>query len=349
MKIKDLTNYLESIAPSMYQESYDNSGLIVGNPNADIKGVMLCLDSTEAVVDEAIEKGCNVVVAHHPIVFKGLKRITGRNYIERTIIKAIKNDIAIYAIHTNLDNIHTGVNAKICEKLGLKNTRILAPKSTLKKLTALASVHEIDTLKNALFEAGAGAYDVQKNVSFTSIGAATMRDESGAMAQIEVTFDAAYEGAIVRALHEVHASNSPVYQIINIENRHSNIGSGMIGELPEAIAPTMFLEQLKQTMKAGCVRYTELPKRKIRTVAVCGGSGGFLLNHAVRAGADIFVTADYKYHEFFDADGRIVIADIGHYESEQFTIELFNELITQKFSTFAVHLTKVNTNPVKYF
>ena len=349
MKIKDLTNYLESIAPSMYQESYDNSGLIVGNPNEEIKGVMLCLDSTEAVIDEAIEKNCNVLVAHHPIVFKGLKRITGRNYVERTIIKAIKNDVAIYAIHTNLDNVHTGVNAKICEKLGLKNTRILSPKSTLKKLTALASVHEIDALKNALFEAGAGAYDVQQNVSFTSIGAATMNIESGAMAQIEVTFDVAYESAIIRALHEAHSSDSPVYQIINIENSHVNVGSGMIGELPKAIAPTMFLKQLKETMKAGCVRYTELPKRKIKTVAVCGGSGGFLLNHAIRAGADIFVTADYKYHEFFDADGRIVIADIGHYESEQFTIELFNELITQKFSTFAVYLTTVNTNPVKYF
>jgi len=349
MKIKDLTNYLESIAPSMYQESYDNSGLIVGNPNDIIKGVMLCLDSTEAVIDEAIEKGCNVIVAHHPIVFKGLKRITGRNYVERTIIKAIKNDVAIYAIHTNLDNVHTGVNAKICEKLGLENRRILLPKSTLKKLTVLASVHEIDALKNALFEAGAGAYDVQKNVSFTSIGAVTMNESSGAMAQIEVTFDAAFEGAIVRALHEAHASNSPVYQIISIENHQTNVGSGMIGELPKAIAPTMFLEQLKQVMKVGCIRYTELPKKKIKTVAVCGGSGGFLLNHAVRAGADIFVTADYKYHEFFDADGRIVIADIGHYESEQFTIELFNELITQKFSTFAVYLTKVNTNPVKYF
>ena len=349
MKIRDLTNYLESIAPSMYQESYDNSGLIVGNPNDDIKGVMLCLDSTEAVVDEAIEKGCNVVVAHHPIVFKGLKRITGRNYVERTIIKAIKNDVAIYAIHTNLDNIYNGVNAKICEKLGLQNTRILSPKSTLKKLTALVSVQEIDTFKNALFEAGAGAFDFRRNISFTSVGAATINKESGAMTQIELTFDAAYEGAIVRALHEAHSSNSPVYQIISIENRHSQVGSGMIGELPEAIAPTAFLKQLKEAMKAGCVRYTELPKRKIKTVAVCGGSGGFLLNHAVRAGADIFVTADYKYHEFFDADGRIVIADIGHYESEQFTIELFNELITQKFSTFAVYLTKVNTNPIKYF
>jgi len=349
MKIKDLTNYLESIAPSMYQESYDNSGLIVGNANADIKGVMLCLDSTEAVLDEAIEKGCNVVVAHHPIVFKGLKRITGRSYVERVIIKAIKNDVAIYAIHTNLDNVHTGVNAKICEKLGLEDCRILSPKATLKKLTTYSHVNAADVIRNALFAAGAGIYNDVEQTSFTAVGIGTQNGAMGAQSRIEVTFSEAFEGAVVKALYEAHPSGKPVYEVMRIENRQSQIGSGMIGELPKAIAPKVFLAQLKSTMKADGIRYTKLFSKKIKTVAVCGGSGGFLLKDAIRARADIFITADYKYHEFFDADGRIIIADIGHYESEQFTIELFNELITQKFSTFAVYLTKVNTNPISYY
>ncbi len=349
MKVKQLTQYLESIAPPVYQEGYDNSGLITGNPNANIKGVLLCLDATEAVLDEAIKKGCNVVVAHHPIVFKGLKRITGRNYVERVIIKAIKNDLSIYAAHTNLDNVHTGVNAKICEKLGLKNTRILAPKSTLKKLTTYVSVQETDAVRGALFKVGAGAYNDVQQASFTTLGVGTRNGAGDALSRVDVVFEQALEGQMIRALQEVSSEENPLYEIISIENKHHQIGSGMIGTLPRAMLETTFLERLKTRMKTGCIRHTELLNKNVKTVAVCGGSGGFLLPHAVRQGADFFVTADYKYHEFFDADSNIVIADIGHYESEQFTIDLFNELITQKFSTFAVYLTKVNTNPVRYF
>ncbi len=348
MKIQQLTNYLESIAPPMYQESYDNAGLITGNPQAKITGVLLCLDSTEAVLDEAIKKKCNLVIAHHPIVFKGLKRFTGRNYVERVIIKAIKNDIAIYAAHTNLDNVHNGVNAKICEKLGLKDPRILAPKTTLKKLHTYVPINAVEMVRQAIFKAGGGNHNAFNNMSFSTLGVGTLDKAMGAQSKIEIIFEEAMEHQVVRALQQAYPADDVPYEIIKIENRHAQIGSGMIGILPRSTTETAFLNRLKTTMKAGCVRHTALRDKRVKTVAVCGGSGGFLLPDAIRQKADVFVTADYKYHEFFDADGRIIIADIGHYESEQFTIELFNEFITQKFSTFAVYLTKINTNPVFY-
>ncbi len=332
----------------MYQESYDNAGLITGNSQSKITGVLLCLDSTEAVLDEAIKKKCNLVIAHHPIVFRGLKRFTGRNYVERVIIKAIKNDIAIYAAHTNLDNVHNGVNAKICEKLGLKDTRILSPKPTLKKLQTYAPVQVVEAIRASIFNVDGGTYSQFENMSFTTLGVGTINGQSGAQSKIELVFDEANERQILQALHDAYPSEDVPYDILKVENKQANIGSGMIGTLPRAETEAAFLKKLKNTMKAGCVRHTALLKKSVKTVAVCGGSGGFLLPQAIRQGADIFVTADYKYHDFFDADGRIVIADIGHYESEQFTIELFNEFLTQKFNTFAVYLTKVNTNPVNY-
>jgi dinuclear metal center YbgI/SA1388 family protein len=262
MQIKSILNHLESIAPPRLQESYDNAGLITGDPNWTCNGVLFCLDSTEAIVEEAISLGCNLIVAHHPIVFKGLRRFNGKNYVERTIIKAIKNDVAIYAIHTNLDNVYQhGVNAKIAEKLGLQNTSILAQKL---------------------------------------------------------------------------GENNP------------EIGAGVIGEFKNPMNETNFLQFVKTTMGAGVVRYTQPLGRDIKKVAVCGGTGSFLLQDAIRAGADAFVTADFKYHEFFDADGHLLIADIGHFESEQFTIELLFSLVSEKFPNFALHSTKRLTNPVNY-
>ncbi len=261
MTIRDITQVLEAIAPPYLQESYDNSGLIVGDPEAPLTGVLFCLDSTEDVVAEAVSKGCNLVVAHHPIVFRGLKRLNGANYIERTVIKSIRHHVAIYAIHTNLDNVHRqGVNEKIAEKIGLLDTRILAPKPGM---------------------------------------------EPG-------------------------------------------IGAGLIGKLPAPTDEMSFLRHLKSVMKTDCIRHTALRGRAVSSVAICGGAGSFLLPDALRAGADILVTADFKYHEFFDAEGRLVIADIGHYESEQFTIELLYGIIREKFPTFALHLTNLNTNPVHY-
>ncbi len=344
MKIKKVISYLESIAPSSYQESYDNAGLIVGYPDQEITGVLLCLDSTEAVLDEAIEKGCNLIIAHHPIVFRGLKRFNGRSYVERVVMKAIKHDLAIYASHTNLDNVKHGVNAKICEKLGLKNTRILAPKAFYKRLFTFLPVDAVEKVRKALLEADSNA---QLKV-YAAVGAESQGEHARAKMKLEVRYPLASEGKLLGILKAMHPDASPVIDIIASETKHPEIGSGMIGELAKPMDAEKFLAKLKKTMKAGCVRHTELLGKQVKKVAVCGGSGGFLLRQAFRNQADVFVTADYKYHEFFDADGKIVIADIGHYESEQFTIELFNDLLTKNFSTFAVHLTEINTNPVNY-
>jgi dinuclear metal center YbgI/SA1388 family protein len=349
MKIKNLISFLETIAPPVYQESYDNAGLIVGDADAEISGVLLCLDSTEEVLEEAKELGCNLVIAHHPIVFKGLKRFNGNHYVERVVINAIKNDIAIYAIHTNLDNVYyQGVNAMIAGKLGLTNTKILAPKKGLKKLIAYVHPNYSEAVRNAIFSTGAGAVNGLRDHSHSSVGVTHEEGSSTAEVKLEILFPMDLQREVINALLKHYPVENPVYEILTIENDNEEIGSGMIGELEEPLAETVFLRELKRTMKAGVVRHTKLRNRKVRKVAVCGGSGGFLLNHAIRQKADVFVTADYKYHEFFDADGKIVIADIGHYESEQFTINLLHEIISEKFSIFAAHCTKVNTNPVKY-
>ncbi len=348
MKIQDLTKFLEEIAPSSYQESYDNAGLIVGDPNEEVKAALLCLDSTEAVVDEAIEKGCNLIIAHHPIVFKGLKRFNGRSYVERVVMKAIKNDIAIYAIHTNLDNVyHQGVNAKISEKIGLINTRILAPKANLKKLFTFVPTDRSEAIRAALFEAGAGKINGHQHLSYATVGVGSQNGSGGAQVKLEVSYAAPFERAITNALQE-QLGEAAFYDIVKIENKNHEVGSGMIGELSTAMKAKDFLQHLKQSMELDCIKYTDLCHPIIKRVALCGGSGGFLLSHAKRQRADIFITADYKYHEFFDADGQIIIADIGHFESERFTIDLLHEILTKKFRNFAAHCTEVRTNPVHY-
>ncbi len=349
MSIKEVIQYLESIAPPQYQESYDNAGLIVGNANWEITGALVCLDSTEEIVEEAIEKGCNLIVAHHPIVFKGLKRFNGKNYIERTVIKAIKADIAIYAIHTNLDNMyHNGVNAMIAKRLGLKKTSLLAPKSLLKKLFVFVPVKYIEKVRSNLFEVGAGHTDA-KNVSYTGIGAGTKNVIGEAVAKLELSFPSNIQHKITFLLDNKLSKCINSYDIMGIENNLATVGSGMIGKLPTAMTNLQFLSFLKEKMNATCIKHTELLGKKIKKVAVCGGSGGFLLSHAIRQQADIFITADYKYHEFFDADKQIIIADIGHYESEQFTNELLYGVLKQKFRNFATQITEHNTNPVQYF
>ena len=350
MKIRKLINFLEKIAPPSYQESYDNSGLIVGNANEKITGVLICLDSTEEVINEAIEKKCNLIVAHHPIVFRGIKKLTGKNYVERVIIKAIQYNIAIYAIHTNLDNMyHNGVNAKIAKKLTLINTRILSPKQKVKKLFTFVPISHSDKVRKALFKAGAGSVSNTKQLSYATVGMGTGEKIGQAEVKIEVLFPSALQNKIVRSLLVAHPYKTVPYDIVAIENTNLEVGSGMIGTLKKPIPEKAFLRHLKKRMKTNCIRHTQILGKPIRKVALCGGAGGFLLKSAIAQGADIFITADYKYHEFFDADGKIIIADIGHFESEQFTIKLLYKLIKNKFSTFAAHCTKVNTNPVRYF
>ena len=349
MQIRDVIQYLEQVAPPVYQAGYDNAGLITGDANAKVTGVLCSLDSTEAIVAEAVEKGCNLIVAHHPIVFKGLKRLTGRNYVERVIIQAIKHDIAIYAIHTNLDSVYyKGVNTRIAEHLGLENTRILAPSAVMKKLSVYVPPAHSDAVRQALFAAGAGTLNKEEGLSFASLGVGTQAGNTGAEVKIEVFYAVGQEYAVLNALKESVQGQPLPYEVSAIENKSALVGSGMVGTLAKPMETKAFLKHLKKVMKAGVVRHTELVKDAIQTVAVCGGSGGFLLNAAKGNKADVFITADYKYHEFFDADGQIIIADIGHYESEQYTIELLQEIISEKFSNFAAYCTEVATNPVHY-
>ncbi|WP_428662207.1 Nif3-like dinuclear metal center hexameric protein [Runella sp.] len=361
--VKDITHYLEQIAPLSYQESYDNAGLIVGNPQNEVTGVLVTLDSTEAVVDEAIAKGCNLIVAHHPIVFKGLKKLNGKNYVERTVIKAIKNDIAVYAIHTNLDHVMGGVNSMIAERLHLQNVRILSPKSdTLLKLVSFVPTEATQKVLDALYEAGVGAIGNYDHCSFRVNGTGTFRpneaaqphigsaykDEEVTEDRIEVIFPAYMEGKVLSTLKQAHPYEEVAYYCSTLRNQHQEVGAGTVGELPEPMTNDDFLTYLKEKMDLNVIRHTAFIGDSIRKVAVCGGAGGFLLNNAVQAKADVFVTADYKYHEFFDADGRILICDIGHYESEVYTKELLQRYLSKKFVNFATILSETNTNPVFY-
>lgn len=363
MKLSQLTAYLETIAPPAYQEDYDNSGLIVGHPDQDIQQVLISLDCIEAVVDEAIATNCQVIVSHHPIVFKGLKRFNGKTYVERVVEKAIRHNIALYAIHTNLDSVLTGVNAKICEIIGLDNTRILLPKQgLLKKLVTYVPTNHADQVRNALFHAGAGNIGNYSECSFNAQGSGTFKGNEGSdpyvgqpgqrhtepETRVETIYPANLESKILMALMLAHPYEEVAYDLYAITNQHQQVGSGMVGELDQAMNGAEFLYHLKEKMQANVIRHTAFTGKKIKTVAVCGGSGGFLLKHAIGVGADIFITADYKYHEFFDADGKIIIADIGHFESEQFTQQLLHDMIKKRFADLPLRLTSVNTNPVRY-
>ncbi|HEX6224708.1 MAG TPA: Nif3-like dinuclear metal center hexameric protein [Chryseolinea sp.] len=363
IKIKDVTRYLEGWAPVSYQESYDNAGLLTGDPDSEVRGILVTLDCTEAVVEESLLSGCNLIVAHHPIIFKGLKRLTGATYVERTIIKAIKHDVAIYAIHTNLDNVNTGVNKKICEKIGLKNTRILVPKTdTLSKLLTFIPKANASEVTAALYAAGAGQIGNYRNCSFQVDGVGTFMPMEGSdphigehlkqtyvdETRVEAIFPNHLKKVILEALWKAHPYEEVAYYILPLLNENQEVGSGMIGELEQAMEPLEFLKSLKDKMNLNVVRYTKVPSKKVQKIAVCGGSGSFLLPKAIQSGADLFITADFKYHEFFDADGRITIADIGHYESEVFTKELLVDVLMKKFHTFAINFSKTATNPISY-
>lgn len=362
--IKDVTHYLESLAPKAYQESYDNSGLIVGNPSAEVTGILVTLDCLETIVEEAITNRCNLIVAHHPILFKGLKKLTSQNYVERTIIKAIKNDIGIYAIHTNLDNIDWGVNKKIADIIGLKNTRVLAPKSnTLLKLTTFVPTKKKEKVIEALHAAGAGNIGNYSNCSFQVMGEGTFlpneksnpaigkkgKLERVEETRIEMILPEPMKNSVLGALLQSHPYEEVAYYLSRLENENQQVGAGMVGDLEIPLEPMEFLNGLKAKMNAKCIRHTQLTDRKIKRVAVCGGAGSFLLPQAIAAGADVFVSADFKYHEFFDADHKIIVADIGHYETEQFTKQLLTEVLSKNFTTFATTFSKSNTNPISYF
>jgi dinuclear metal center YbgI/SA1388 family protein len=349
--VLDVVQHLEQIAPPVYQEGYDNAGLIVGDRGAEVRGILTCLDSTEPVVAEAIRKGCNLIVAHHPIVFKGLKSLTGRNYVERTILEAIRNDIAIYAIHTNLDNVLSrGVNERIGQQLGIANRRILAPKKVLLKVITTVPYTHVAEVHSAMVEAGAQHVSVIEQMSLDNGAPPSGQEENlhGRLVRLEAMVTHGVQGPVIQALGKYHPFEEVPYHTVSLESTYAEIGSGMLGELPEPMAEEAFLDIVKERMQAGCIRHTALRQKKVERVAWCGGAGRFLLPAAKAAGADVFVTSDYKYHEFFDADSQIVIADIGHFESEQYTIQLLQEILSEKFSIFATYSTEVRTNPVFY-
>jgi dinuclear metal center YbgI/SA1388 family protein len=363
MIIQEVIDLIEDFAPTKYAEDFDNVGLLVGDSSARVTGALITLDTLEATVEEAIAKNCNLIISFHPIIFSGLKKLTGKDYVERTVLKAIKNDVAIYAIHTALDNQHKGVNDMICEKVGLKNRRILIPrKDSIKKLTTFVPVKNAEDVRQALFTAGAGSIGNYDNCSFNISGKGSFKGnenskpvigEKGKLhfeeeVQIGVTYASHLESGILKNLFNSHPYEEVAYEIHSLENSNQHLGMGMIGELETEIDEKSFLDELKKTFGSGCIRHSKLLNKPIKKIAVLGGSGAFAINNARAAGADIFITADLKYHDFYKAEEKLVLADIGHYESEQFTKNLLYSFLSKKISSFALILADTNTNPIHY-
>jgi dinuclear metal center YbgI/SA1388 family protein len=364
MHISEIIGHFELLAPPAYQEQYDNAGLLTGSSGWECTGVLVTLDATEEVVLEAVARGCNLVVAHHPIIFRGLKKITGRNYVERAVIAAIRNDIAIYAIHTNLDNMMAkGVNGRIADKLGLVGRQVLQPReSTLMKLYCLVPVEHLEKVRSAVFAAGAGHIGGYSECSYSGEGLGTFKGGDGAQpfvgkvgvrhtepeARLEVILPVHRSRAVVEAMKAAHPYEEVAYDLVPLANLTDGIGAGLVGELEEAVEEEVFLERLCGVFGVPVVRHTPLTGRPVKKVALCGGAGSGLISNALSAGANFYITSDVKYHEFFDANGRLVIADVGHFESEQFTVDLLVDVLQGKFSNFAVRKSDTRTNPVHY-
>lgn len=363
VSIKDVASYLEQVAPLAYQEAYDNVGLLIGEENSPVTGVLICLDVTEAVLREAKAKDCNLVIAHHPLIFHPVNQLTGKNYIERCVAYAIKQDIAIYSLHTNLDNVAQGVNRQIAYDLDLQNVSILLPKQDiLGKLTTFAPCSSVEPVLQALYAAGAGHIGNYTHCSFVTTGTGSFKPtaianpylgtphrlEQVEEGRIEVIFPLHLESAVLRALHVAHPYENVAYYVHRIKNTDPQVGAGMLGELPQPLCSEDFLEYLKSKMHLACVRHTCLIERPIKQVAVCGGSGSFLIQQAIQKQADGLITADMKYHDFFKAENQILIADIGHYESELRAKSLIHTLLSEKFANIVLLQCEAVTNPIHY-
>lgn len=364
MLVQDITSHIESFAPLFYQESYDNAGLQIGQPDQEVKGVLICIDITDEVIKEALSLDANLIISHHPLIFSGLKKLTGSNYTERLVMEAIRQNLSIYTAHTNLDAVFTGVNHKMGEKLGLKNTSVLIPApDQLRKLVFFIPEDHAEIVRQEIFKAGAGHIGAYDMCSFNTPGKGTFRGseesdpfvgEKGTLHtesewRIETIYQREREDQIIKALKGSHPYEEVAFDIYPLANKYDRAGSGAVGDFEKPLDELSFLGLLKERFTTPVVRHTSLLGREIKRIAICGGSGSFLLPAAKASGADAFVSSDFKYHQFFDAENRILVADIGHYESEQFTKEIFYELLTKKFTKFAVHLSEVNTNPVNYF
>jgi dinuclear metal center YbgI/SA1388 family protein len=363
MLLKDICQFLETAYPLQLQEEYDNAGLIYGHPNHEIRGALVSLDVTEEVVEEAISAQCNLIIAHHPIVFKGLKKLNSKNYVERVVERCIQHGIALYAIHTNLDNHDLGVNAKMAAKIGLENCRILRPMTgLLHKLEVYVPQSHFKIVDQAILQAGAGQIGAYKDCHFRTAGTGTFTPTEGANPytgnsglkeeveefKLEYVVEAHLLSPVLNAMMLAHPYEEVAYHVLHTQNKHQNRGAGMIGKLAVPMDTLEFLRKIKKTFDCGCIKHTAIVRNQIQTVALCGGAGSFLLPDAIGAKADVYISSDFKYHEFFNADRQLLIADIGHYESEQFTSELLAAQLTEKFPNFAVRLTKLNTNPVNY-
>ncbi|MFW6371409.1 MAG: Nif3-like dinuclear metal center hexameric protein [Bacteroidota bacterium] len=362
-KVKEVMSVLEQFAPMVFQEAYDNSGLQVGNQDDEVYGVLVCIDVTDAVVDEALSRKANLIIAHHPVIFGGIKRITDHTLAGRVLKRCIKHDINLYVAHTNIDSVKGGVSFKLAEKLGLTNIHVLQPKTgLLNKLVTFVPGEYSGNVREAMFRAGAGTIGDYDSCSYNLEGKGTFRapesanpfvGEKGKLhtepeTRIETIFPAYLKGTVLKALFQAHPYEEVAYDIYPLNNEWAQVGMGAIGELPERMNARDFLNLLKKRVRAGIIRHTALVRHKVQKVAVCGGSGSFLLSGAMAAGADVFVSGDFKYHQFFEAENRIIIADVGHYESEQFTKDIFYDLLIKNFTTFAIHLSEINTNPIKY-
>ena len=363
MKIKEIVSALDRFAPLPLQDGFDNAGLQIGLTEAEATGALLCLDVTEAVLDEAIALGCNLVISHHPLIFKGYKSITGKDYVERCILKAIRNDMVLYAAHTNLDNAKGGVNYKIAEKIGLKHLQVLEPKrNSLLKLVTFVPTEQAERVRKALFAAGCGNIGGYDSCSYNLKGEGTFRAGEnthpfcGSIGElhreeevrIETILPSYKKGEVVRALLSAHPYEEPAFDLYPLENEWTQAGAGIVGELETPETGLEFLKRIKKIFELECVKHNRLTGREIQKVALCGGAGAFLIPQAIRSGADIFITGEIKYHDYFGHEDEILLAEIGHYESEQYTKEIFYSIIRDLFPNFALHLSKINTNPIKY-
>lgn len=363
MKIKEILSIIEQFAPLALQESFDNCGVQVGDVNQEAKGALLCIDVTEDVVDEAITLGCNLIIAHHPLAFHKFRSLTGRNYVERCMIKAIKEDIVVYAAHTNLDNAKEGINMYLANMLNLQNVRILAPQNNkLLKLVTFTPHSHMEQVRNALFNAGAGSVGDYDSCSYNINGNGTFRAGAnsnpfvGELGELhtepeirtEVILPSHKKSEVVRALLAVHPYEEPAYDIYALENSWSQVGSGIVGTLPEEMDEEDFLYHIKDTFNLSSVQYSALRNKPIRDVAICGGSGNFLISNAIGYGADVFITGEAKYNDFYDVEDKILLAIIGHYESEIFTKNVFYDVISEKYPTFALYMAGTDKNPVRY-
>ncbi len=362
MQIKELISLIEAYAPLSLQESYDNAGLICGDAQDEVTSVLLSTDITEAVIDEAIAGGHNLIISHHPLTIQPLKNLRADTYVKRCLLKAIRHGLNLYAAHTNMDAVLNGVSGRIADKLELKQRKILKPAGKLFSFTFYTPLQEVEKVRKAILETGAGHIGNYSDCSFNQKGSGTFKATENAHPfcgrigevhteeeiKTEITIPDYLIPACIRTLLEVHPYEEPVYNIVCLENTNPVTGFGIVGELDKAVGSLEFLQKVKNTFHCGIIRHTALCKPVVKRVAVCGGSGAFLIPEALHSAADVYLTGDIKYHDFFNTDNQLIIADIGHYESEQYTKEIFYELVTKKLSKFAVQFSKVNTNPINY-